>query len=556
MQTQIPQELSALMALTKGIQSGTVRTKTEGGLDTIAAQKAMEAQQQLRGQPQAPAPGMQDATQNASNAAQIQNMQQQQLMQAVAQMAQQGQAPQAQGILGAPGAQTVRMAEGGIAGYAGDEDSMVIEPEMGGSAVNPEFETELPATQARRQLTEKEVQVIADALRAEGHNIGLSGILDIRSGRYGTPEEFMAKRKAAEPPVAPAKPQIQNAPNPQDLAGLMALLSSRPVPIDMRENREYRAKAERQFEGMDVTPPTPAQVGAESEKERMAVEAMLRAQGIDPNFMAAAAEEEKKRTAAKTQQAQEQIDRIAAEKRDRAISDFLLGASGFKGEGLGQVFKTGAIASQAAGEARQTQIDRLRQSQLEYQDASAKEQFLLNKLRYETAMNRWDKARDTLADLKKATNDKRAAGVRMYTSFAKEAGEEGIARAQLQSRANASNLAAASRLLGSAGRGAGKPTPPEDVQLRESMIAQNFFSPMAVTRPVFRRYVPPAVLNDIAAGRIEFDTKSGRWLGPGKKPVEAIDLAARKYERDLLAETTRGGGGGATPYTEAESELD
>jgi hypothetical protein len=281
----------------------------------------------------------------------------------------------------------------------------------------------------------------------------------------------------------------------------------------------------------------------------------MRAEGMDPNFVAAAAEDEKRRTAAKTQRAQEVIDRVTGEQKKSGLIDFLLGASGFQGEGLGQVLKSGALSSRAAQEARQNKIDQMREAQLGFQDASAKEQFLLNKLRQETMLNRFDKARDTLQDLKKAQNDKRAAGIRMYTAFAGTAAEEGIAKAQMQSRADAANAGAASRMIAAAMRGAGgKPPSIKDVKAREDMVAQNFFSPMAAASPVFRRFVPPEVINDISAGRIKF--KDGRWIGPGDKPVTAIERAAQLYERALLSETSRGGGGGPTPYTKAESELD
>jgi hypothetical protein len=323
------------------------------------------------------------------------------------------------------------------------------------------------------------------------------------------------------------------------------------------EARAYRTMAEEELAGIDTAPPTSAQVGEQYTKDKAVSDALMRAEGLDPNYVAAAQEAERQRTTARTAQAQETIDRLTNEQKRRRLSDFLLSAQGFQGEGLGQVLASGALGARAAGEARQGRIDQLRQAQLDFQDASAKEQFLMNKMRYETMMNRFDKARDTLQDLKKATNEKRAAGIRMYTAFAGDTSQEGIARAQMQSRADAANAQAAARMFSALAKGTGgKPASPKDVAARESLITQNFFSPMAAASPTFRRYVPPEVVNDIAAGRIEFDGKTGRWLGPGKKPVVAIERAAQMYEKALLAETTRGGGGGPTPYTEAESEVD
>lgn len=100
---------------------------------TVAAQVAGAAQQMMAPQmaPQAPMqggmqqPSVQDVAQQAGLGGQIQGMQQQQLMQALQQMA--GQQQQQQnamrfGVAAAPGAQTIRMADGGIVGYAGGEE--------------------------------------------------------------------------------------------------------------------------------------------------------------------------------------------------------------------------------------------------------------------------------------------------------------------------------------------------------------------------------------------------------------------------------------------------
>lgn len=548
------------MAMAREVQRGQISLQRPDGGDTVAKNLGRAMAEQVIPQA-APAMGMQDALANAGIAGQIKNDQMQDAQQAVMAAAQQAAAqknsptldPAALGIATAPGAQAVQMAEGGIAGYAGDEDSMVMDPTMGGSTVNPEFETSMGEPVVRQPIPESEVQKIADAIRAQKGSVGLSDIYDIRAGRYGnSADEFLSRSKPAAPAPKPKEdlPITRTAP-----VGVMSLPRATAPQIDLRESKDYRTKAEKEFADIDLSPATAAQVGEQYAQDKAELDARMRAEGIDPNFIAAAQEAEKKRTAARTGQTQEVIDRIAKEQKSRGLIDFLLGASGFQGEGIGQVLKTGALGARAAEEARQSNIDRLRQAQLDFQDASAKEQFLMNKMRYETMMNRFDKARDTLQDLKKAANDKRAAGIKMYTAFAGASSEEGIARAQMQSRADAANAAAASRMMAALAKGAGgKPPSIKDVQARESMIAQNFFSPMAAASPVFRRYVPPEVLNDIAAGRIEF--KDGRWIGPGKKPVEAIERAARLYERALLTETTRGGGGGPTPYTEAESELD
>lgn len=95
---------------------------------TVAAQVAGAAEQMMapqmpQGMPQGmpQQPGMQDIMQQAGTGAQIQQMQQQEQQQAMMQMLQQQQARENAmrfGVAAAPGAETIRMAEGGIVGYA------------------------------------------------------------------------------------------------------------------------------------------------------------------------------------------------------------------------------------------------------------------------------------------------------------------------------------------------------------------------------------------------------------------------------------------------------
>ena len=557
--------------MARDVQSGQIALKTPGGNDTVANKLGEALAQQVMPQQMIPS-GMRNAVENAGIAGQIQAndlMGQQEALRKLA--AQQAAAernappidPAAMGIATAPGAQAVQMAEGGIAGYAGDEESAVIDAPMGGSSVGPEFDTGAGIPTVRAVPTREEGDRIADLIISTQGKVDAGTMQAIRAGTYGSTVAEARSKLGLDVPApaaaAPVKPEIQRGPSAADISGLMSLFSAKPTPIDLSEAKGYRAKAERQFTDIDTAAPSPEQISTQEAQTRAATEAMLRAQGIDPNFVAASQEEDRKRTAAKVQQAQEIIDRTTAEQKRQGLIDFLLGASGFQGEGLGQTLKTGALSAQAAGEARQRQIDQQRQAQLEYQDAAAKEAFLKDKFRYETAMGRWDKANDTLMDLKKAANDKRTAGVRMYTAFAGAAADEGIARAQMQSRANAANAAAASRIFSAMTKGGGKPLSVKDEKMLADMKTEAFFSPMAISKPEFRRFISQMpngqqVLNDIAEGRIKFE--NGRWIGPGKKPVEAIERAADLYEATLRGRVGGSGGAAPTPYTQAESELD
>jgi hypothetical protein len=125
--------LQALMALQQAVQTGQMQPQTPEGRPTVAAQLAQAAQQQMQAPQQAPQPGMQGPVRSAGIAGALQAQKQQQVQQVMQQMAQQQiaqQAPQGPlqmntgGLAGLPGAD-VRMADGGIVGFSGEEDSYV-----------------------------------------------------------------------------------------------------------------------------------------------------------------------------------------------------------------------------------------------------------------------------------------------------------------------------------------------------------------------------------------------------------------------------------------------
>lgn len=101
-----------------------IKPVTPEGTPTVASQVMQAAQQAMAPQPQMP--DVQDIAEDAGVGNQVQmqqqQAQQQQMMQALQQMMQQQGAQQNAmrfGVAAAPGAQGVRMAEGGIVGYAG-----------------------------------------------------------------------------------------------------------------------------------------------------------------------------------------------------------------------------------------------------------------------------------------------------------------------------------------------------------------------------------------------------------------------------------------------------
>lgn len=167
-QTAVSPQLQALMTLAQGTQQGAVSPVTPDGRPTVAGQLLQQAAPQPTA-PQGVPPGMPQMRQNAGIAGQIQAMQMQEAQktlmgQAQAQQRAQQQAPVlGGGIAMAPGAQGMRMAEGGIVGYANGggvapDYSAAEEMRKQGLGAFERYETEPPAPAAvgRQMQTQDE----------------------------------------------------------------------------------------------------------------------------------------------------------------------------------------------------------------------------------------------------------------------------------------------------------------------------------------------------------------------------------------------------------------
>jgi len=134
-QTQIPEALLGVMMLGQAAQSGQFQPTTPDGMPTVAA-KLME-------QATAPMMGVNQAAQQAGLAGQIEAMRMQKAQNALMNAAQQQQV----GGLEAMNPPMGNFAYGGIVGYAGDEESFVVEPAEAGSAAKIEVGEETPEAQ-------------------------------------------------------------------------------------------------------------------------------------------------------------------------------------------------------------------------------------------------------------------------------------------------------------------------------------------------------------------------------------------------------------------------
>ena len=127
----------------------------------------------------------------------------------------------------------------------------------------------------------------------------------------------------------------------------------------------------------------------------------MQALGIDPDFYKTAAAAAEKRGQERASYYDALAEKLAGQQKSQGIIDFLLGAKGFRGQGLGAVLGSGAAAARAGEAATEEKTQKIMELKLQAQDAAIKDKQLLDKARYETAMGDFDKARKTLEEREK-----------------------------------------------------------------------------------------------------------------------------------------------------------
>jgi hypothetical protein len=186
----------------------TAQMVTPDQTPTVAAQVAQAAAQKL--QPQGIAQGMPQARQDfqAAMPSMMRNMQQQQMQQ----MVQQAMQPKPAGIEGLPS--NIRMAEGGVVGFAGDGEFGSHVPEA--IAVD-----ELRVAEARRRQEEEERRKKLAALELFGAP---------QAAQYRQPQADMAH--PAQPSVTPSSPPM--APEAQRMTDRQVSRGGAPRPLAQR----------------------------------------------------------------------------------------------------------------------------------------------------------------------------------------------------------------------------------------------------------------------------------------------------------------------------------
>jgi hypothetical protein len=174
-QTQIPEALLGAMMLGQAAQSGQFQPTTPDGTPTVAAKLMQQAT--------APMMGVAQAAEQAGLAGQIEAMQMQKAQQALMNNAMQRQQV---GGLEAMSPPMGNYAYGGIVGYAGDEESFVVEPAQAGSAAQP------AQVNVGEETPEAQFALGLEALRrAQGQEVPNQRILDRLQQREQARQQFL-----------------------------------------------------------------------------------------------------------------------------------------------------------------------------------------------------------------------------------------------------------------------------------------------------------------------------------------------------------------------------
>lgn len=403
MQTQVNPALAQVLGAFNAISP-----VTPEGTPTVAAQVMQAAQQATLPQ----------IAHQAGLGAQIQNMQQQQAQQALMQQAM-AQRPPA-GIEGLS-PQMGNFAEGGIVGYNGEDESVAVDPgsEGGGSLYDlsrdpllrmiRENMPGLPEDSRLRQLLNKlpessRLRQVIDRKREAPPELAVP---EVPLPQVDIPIPDVRIEGAAPSGGAPAR------------SGIGALMGP-PVPSAYERLYGQALAAHRASQERSVSPEA---VGAEVKGMTAQQRQFLIDQGIDPDFLKKGAEEATRRGEERAAYYQRRADETMAERKQQGIVDFLLGARGFRGQGLGAVLGSGAAAARAGDVAAQQAAESLLEKRLLAQDAAAKDRMLLDKARHEIATGQFDSARKTLEEREKSRQQYQMREANMLAGQAKEMAE-------------------------------------------------------------------------------------------------------------------------------------
>jgi hypothetical protein len=481
MQTGLPSGLqTALQAqMEREVMSGQARTMTREETPTVFGKLMAEV---------AP-PAVPDVAQQAGLAGQIQAMRMKQAQEA---LMNQAMAQRPQGGVEALNPQVGNFAEGGIVGYAGDDDSYVKNPlarllrnislsppTRGGSAKD-----------APPSMSPEERERILETLAEAGP------MMDI-------PEVVIAQPSGQR--AAQGQGQGQGIPVPRVGVGSLPAAAEMgpPVPTGSERQFEQVLAAYERSRPRDVTPEQgyEAAMQANAQQRRF-----LQAMGVDPDMLKKQAEEVERRGTERGSYYESQAQAARDKAKRDSLKNFLLGA---RGRGFGDVMGAGAQAARGADAAAEAQAQRFMELKLQTQDAAVKERMLINRLQFETATGQFDKAMKTKQEIENNRQKFETAGAELRLARTKDlAAEE---RQRLDREMEARRLEATQR--------------GQDLQYLSSMQRTG-----GATNP---RAIYDTI-NDNVQKRMDAWTKSREGIISGKDP----SVAANK-RREFVAEAIR-----------------
>jgi hypothetical protein len=322
-------------------------------------------------------PSVPQVAQQAGIAGQIQAMRMKQAQEA---LMNQAMAQRPQGGVEALNPQVGNFAEGGIVGYAGDDDSYVKNPlarllknislsppTRGGGAKDTS-----PSMGAEER--ERILETLAEA----------GPMMDI-------PEVVIAQ----PPGQRAAQGQGQGIPVPRVGVGSLPAAAEMgpPVPTGSERQFEQVLAAYERSRPRDVTPEQgyEAAMQANAQQRRF-----LQAMGVDPDMLKKQAEEVERRGTERGSYYESQAQAARDKAKRDSLKNFLLGASG---RGFGDVMASSERAASGADAAAEAQAQRFMELKLQTQDAAVKERMLINRLQFETATGQFDKAMKTKQEI-------------------------------------------------------------------------------------------------------------------------------------------------------------
>lgn len=386
---------------------------TESGNPTVAADVLSKLSQMGATQM---SPSVGQAAQQAGIASQLEAMKLQKAQNALMNQAM-AQGPEAVGI--APMAGAVRMAEGGIVGYAnGDmaEDPGFISPEFGGAS---SIDVEEAARERARLEEEERRRRLEEIVRERARNME-----EVVSGPY-TRGDVRFPAQAAQPQVAQPRPAPEQVP---------AMPAQAPRQASPTTSTQLFDQARRGYGSIATLPVSPQQAIESAIADQQVMDEYRRRLGLPPEMERISRQEEqfKRLYGDRESLIQRRLEDIEAQKGLGGIAAFLRGFQQMKGQPIGTGFVSAAESGQAYDTAMRQRRERLEDLKIEIQGLSMDKQNALDKMRDDIANGRFKDAMVRREAAQKADNDIRVKQAELDIKQAQVVGQQEEARIRQQ----------------------------------------------------------------------------------------------------------------------------